>query len=82
MDHRINRIAGTSPAYDKAEAHRTEGCASIGCVSREQTVGEHIDAKINEAERTMCALRDLKSSLPGSYLASGVSRLGPLGRIA
>ena len=56
-----------------------------GCgyrIGREQTVAEHIDAKIGEGERTIAALRDLKASLPGSYLSSGVSRLGPLGRIA
>ena len=69
-------------AEQKAQYHRNSAGLAGCSIGREQTVGQHIDAKIYEGERTIAALRDLKASLPGSYLNSGVSRLGPLGRIA
>ena len=84
MDNTRNTEDCGSACADTVKMHGASlgGLGGGYRIGREQTVGEHIDAKINEAERTMLALRDLRGSLPGSYLNSGVSRLGPLGRIA
>lgn len=62
--------AKTTQAYGE----KTSGlCGAM----REITVGELLDQRIEKAERLIRALRDLKSSLPGSYLTSGFSRVGP-----
>lgn len=53
--------------------------AYIGdCNAREMTAGEHLDRQIDAAQRHLDALRDLKASLPGSYLNSGADRITPL----
>lgn len=44
---------------------------------REATVGELLDRRIDKAQRLLDTLRDLKASLPGSYLNSGASRVLP-----
>lgn len=47
------------------------------CATRELTVGELLDRRIDKAQRMVDALRDLKASLPGSHLNSGASRVLP-----
>jgi hypothetical protein len=42
---------------------------------REMTVAELLDRRIDKAQRLVKALQDLRSSLPGSYLESGASRI-------
>lgn len=51
------------------------GGTGIGQVAREPTVGEVLDIRINDAERSASLLRKLKASLAGSYLASGCSNI-------
>jgi hypothetical protein len=72
MDHHeFNRI-NAKAAMDASYAGQ-----SLGCATREQTVGEVLDMRIDEAGRLLRALQDLKASLPGSFLASGQSRIAP-----
>ncbi len=60
--------------------HRTTIAGSYpDCAKRELNVGEYLDVKILDAERGLSALRDLKASLPGSFLTSGFSRVASLG---
>lgn len=49
--------------------------ACSGGASREMTVGELLDQRIEKAERLVRALLDLKGSLPGNFLTSGASRI-------
>lgn len=41
--------------------------------AREWTIGEYLDAQIDKASRRIDALRELRNSLPGSYLNRGCS---------
>lgn len=59
-------------------ARQKTSLADQCCAAREQTVGEYFDDRIHQTQRVVDALRDLKASLPGSFLGSGASRIAAL----
>lgn len=62
----------------KEVALKAQRSTPNNCCAREMTVGEHLDHLIAKAERHIHALRDLKASLPGTFLTSGASRIAGL----
>ena len=73
-DYRNQKQAAEKAYKEQAQAI-DQCCAGATC---EQTVGEHLDAQISRYLRVADALRDLKASLPGSFLGSGASRIAAL----
>lgn len=72
MDDTTNfgRVLGAQNAFNQK--------ATDMCATREFTVGELLDRRIEKAERQLRALQDLKGTLPGNFLNSGASRISPL----
>lgn len=62
----------------KAAQSSYAGCLGSAMACRERTVGEELEARIEGFESRARALRDLKNSLPGNFLSSGVSRISGL----
>lgn len=75
MEHDLNAAKIRCAVEEKVacEARSTGGQYNGPC--RESTVGEVLDMRIHEGERMLACLRDLKASLPGSFVSSPQSRL-------
>ncbi len=54
------------------------GSQANACCQREMTIGEHLDRRIENVERLLRTLQDLKGVLPGQFLNSGMSRIKAL----
>lgn len=69
----INELNKThdTRAYETAKA-------SAFVAAREMTVGEILDHRIMEAERTLRCLHGMKSALSGDFLNCNGSRISPL----
>lgn len=56
----------------KADKYRQDAATTA---TRELTIGELLDRRINKAKKLANTLEDLRASLPSSYLDSGASRI-------